>query len=79
MIIIISMVIGYILGVLPIIYSQIIKFEGNKIRENNKENESHKDLTPDIIDEWVNGKKEDNKKALTPNDILNEYMTGDEE
>lgn len=75
MLIIISIIVGYTLGVAPFLY--MVK----KTKEENKQNVESKKIdreTNKIFDEWLNGEKSQNEQENTNSlaDIYEEYITG---
>lgn len=68
--IIVAVIVGYLLGILPFLCPKI--YEIMQIRSYKA---SIPEITPDIQDEWLNG----TKKANTPKETFNEYISGSEE
>lgn len=72
--ILIAVVVGYILGIAPYIYSKFIeKQEQNK--QIKQENSKEKEAT-EIFNEWLNGPEQKQTTQVDQADIYNEYMTG---
>ena len=72
--ILIAVIIGYILGVAPFLYSKFMeKQEQNKQakQEYSKEKEVN-----EIFNEWLNGPEQRQTTQVDQADIYNEYMTG---
>ncbi len=70
--ILISVIIGYLLGAIPFL---VYFFVTSGITFRKKENPPS-DIGS-LVDEWINGKK-DGTNAMTPNDVYEEYITGEE-
>ena len=72
--ILISVIIGYLLGMAPYIYKEIkeiiIQKQENKIQKN-ETTEMEK-----ILDEYLNGAKEEDNTKINQEDIFEEYITG---
>lgn len=73
--ILIAVIVGYILGITPLILLKIIDNKEVKIKEN-KESEEYKEQQ-EIFDEWMNGPKKE-ETTINQEDIINEYFTGKE-
>ena len=72
--ILVSVIVGYILGIAPFIVPKTIeKIELGKSRKVKVEEDK---TTTEIINEWLNGPQENNK--INQADIYNEYITGKE-
>ena len=72
--ILIAVIIGYMLGVAPFLYSKFMeKQEQNKQakQEDNKEKEVN-----EIFNEWLNGPEQKQTTQVDQADIYKEYMTG---
>lgn len=80
MIVIISVVVGYILGILPFfILKKIDKQEKKEIVKQEKEIKTE---ASEILTEYLYGNKKENnakqKEKIKKNSILNEYLNGKE-
>lgn len=73
--ILIAVIVGYILGITPLIVLKMINNKEVKIKEN-KEAEEYKEQQ-EIFDEWLNGPKKE-ETTINQEDIINEYLTGQE-
>lgn len=70
--ILVSVIIGYLLGVLPFLVYFLITSD---IRFGKKDNSSSD--VDSLLNEWLNGKPNE-EKSITPNDLYEEYITGKE-
>lgn len=70
--ILVSVIIGYLLGVLPFLVYFLITLD---IRFRKKDNSSSD--VDSLLNEWLNGKPNE-EKSITPNDLYEEYITGKE-
>lgn len=70
--ILVSVIIGYLLGVLPFLVYFLITSD---IRFRKKDNSSSD--VDSLLNEWLNGKPNE-EKSITPNDLYEEYITGKE-
>lgn len=72
--ILIAVVVGYILGIAPFIYSQFIEKQ-EQDKQIKQENSKEKEAT-EIFNEWLNGTEQKQTTQVDQADIYNEYMTG---
>lgn len=73
--ILISVIVGYILGIAPFIYLKLID---KKEKENETKQEEKKEReNASIFDEWLNGPKTELTNQVNQEDIYNEYITGE--
>lgn len=70
--ILVSIITGYILGILPFVVPKIVeRIDNRQVKDEEiKENESQ----AEILNEWLNGVP----NKVNQQDIYNEYMTGKE-
>lgn len=70
--ILISVLVGYALGIAPFVVPEIIKLIQGRTKKIDIEKQKEQD---EIIDEWLNGAKAD---RVNQADIYKEYITGNE-
>jgi len=70
--ILVSVIIGYLLGAIPFLVYFFVTSDITFRKKDNPPND-----IGDLVDEWINGKK-DGTNAMTPNDVYEEYITGEE-
>lgn len=73
-----AVIVGYLLGIMPFIIPKLLEKREKQIKM--KENKEQYESQEEILDEWLNGPKSNNKEAETEKvnqeDIFKEYMTG---
>lgn len=77
--ILIAVIVGYTLGVMPFIIPKLLEKREKQIEM--KENKEQYKSQEEILDEWLNGPKSNNKEEteaqiVDQEDIFKEYMTG---
>ena len=73
MIIILSIIVGYVLGIAPFLLPKLI--ESVNFNKLNKENNEENDIKV-IIDEYLNGDTTPKEEKNVSTNILQEYLTG---
>lgn len=70
--ILVSVIIGYLLGVLPFLVYFLITSDSRFRKKDNSSSD-----VDSLLNEWLNGKPNE-EKSITPNDLYEEYITGKE-
>ena len=76
--ILITVIVGYILGVIPFILPKILNLKEEK--QSSKEMENYYKNQESILNEWLNGKKDETAQTneIDQEDMFKEYVTGKE-
>lgn len=74
--ILIAVIIGYMLGIIPFIIPKM--FNEKEEKQSNKKIEEYYKNQENILNEWLNGKENQNDDGINQEDIFKEYITGKE-